>query len=397
MLKAKSVRGKTGASPKRGLAQYFVNNWDLYAMLLLPIVYIVIFKYVPMAGVQMAFRDYSVFKGMWDSPWVGLEHFKTFFSSSEFGKLLTNTLNAGVKKKSNKIRGTTSDRIFDVVNFIIALLALLIVLIPLLNVVASSFSSGAAVQAGKVGIIPVEPTLDAYIEVFQYGDVWIGYRNTIYYTVVGTLLNIVFTVLMAYPLARADLKGRGVIMKLLVFTMMFSGGLIPNYLLVKDLNLLNTPWALWLPGLISVYNVIVMRTFFQTTIPKELLEAAQIDGCTNRRFLWSVVLPLSKTILAVMVLLYAIGHWNSYFNAMLYISDKQKWPLQIFLREILIANQIDMTSMTGSSVQEMMRRQELQTLLKYALIVVASVPVLVVYPFVQKHLVKGVMIGSVKG
>ena len=306
-------------------------------------------------------------------------------------------VNAGVKKKSNKIRGTTSDRIFDVVNFIIALLALLIVLIPLLNVVASSFSSGAAVQAGKVGIIPVEPTLDAYIEVFQYGDVWIGYRNTIYYTVVGTLLNIVFTVLMAYPLARADLKGRGVIMKLLVFTMMFSGGLIPNYLLVKDLNLLNTPWALWLPGLISVYNVIVMRTFFQTTIPKELLEAAQIDDCTNRRFLWSVVLPLSKTILAVMVLLYAIGHWNSYFNAMLYISDKQKWPLQIFLREILIANQIDMTSMTGSSVQEMMRRQELQTLLKYALIVVASVPVLVVYPFVQKHLVKGVMIGSVKG
>lgn len=242
-------------------------------------------------------------------------------------------VNAGVKKKSNKIRGTTSDRIFDVVNFIIALLALLIVLIPLLNVVAFSFSSGAAVQAGKVGIIPVEPTLDAYIEVFQYGDVWIGYRNTIYYTVVGTLLNIVFTVLMAYPLARADLKGRGVIMKLLVFTMMFSGGLIPNYLLVKDLNLLNTPWALWLPGLISVYNVIVMRTFFQTTIPKELLEAAQIDGCTNRRFLWSVVLPLSKTILAVMVLLYAIGHWNSYFNAMLYISDKQKWPLQIFLRK----------------------------------------------------------------
>ncbi len=306
-------------------------------------------------------------------------------------------VNAGVKKKSNKIRGTTSDRIFDVVNFIIALLALLIVLIPLLNVVASSFSSGAAVQAGKVGIIPVEPTLDAYIEVFQYGDVWIGYRNTIYYTVVGTLLNIVFTVLMAYPLARADLKGRGVIMKLLVFTMMFSGGLIPNYLLVKDLNLLNTPWALWLPGLISVYNVIVMRTFFQTTIPKELLEAAQIDGCTNRRFLWSVVLPLSKTILAVMVLLYAIGHWNSYFNAMLYISDKQKWPLQIFLREILIANEIDMSQMSNADIADMIKRQQLQTLLKYSLIVVSSLPVLFVYPFVQKHLVKGVMIGSVKG
>lgn len=306
-------------------------------------------------------------------------------------------VNVNVKKKSNKIRGTTSDRIFDVVNFIIALLALLIVLLPLLNVVASSFSSGAAVQAGKVSIFPVQPTLDAYIEVFQYGDVWIGYRNTIYYTVVGTFLNIVFTILMAYPLSRVDLKGRGIIMKILVFTMMFSGGLIPNYLLVKDLNLLNTGWALWLPGLISVYNVIVMRTFFQSTIPRDLLEAAQIDGCTNRRFLWSVVLPVSKTILAVMILLYAITHWNSYFNAMLYISDKQKWPLQIFLRDILISNQVDMSQMSNSDVADMIRRQQMQTLLKYSLIVISSLPVLVVYPFIQRHLVKGIMVGSVKG
>lgn len=306
-------------------------------------------------------------------------------------------VNVNVKKRSNKIRGTTSDRIFDVVNFIIALLALLIVLLPLLNVVASSFSSGAAVQAGKVGIFPVQPTLDAYIEVFQYGDVWIGYRNTIYYTVVGTFLNIVFTILMAYPLSRVDLKGRGIIMKILVFTMMFSGGLIPNYLLVKDLHLLNTGWALWLPGLISVYNVIVMRTFFQSTIPRDLLEAAQIDGCTNRRFLWSVVLPVSKTILAVMILLYAITHWNSYFNAMLYISDKQKWPLQIFLRDILISNQVDMSQMSNSDVADMIRRQQMQTLLKYSLIVISSLPVLVVYPFIQRHLVKGIMVGSVKG
>ncbi len=306
-------------------------------------------------------------------------------------------VNVNVKKRSNKIRGTTSDRIFDVVNFIIALLALLIVLLPLLNVVASSFSSGAAVQAGKVSIFPVQPTLDAYIEVFQYGDVWIGYRNTIYYTVVGTFLNIVFTILMAYPLSRVDLKGRGIIMKILVFTMMFSGGLIPNYLLVKDLHLLNTGWALWLPGLISVYNVIVMRTFFQSTIPRDLLEAAQIDGCTNRRFLWSVVLPVSKTILAVMILLYAIGHWNSYFSAMLYISDKQKWPLQIFLRDILISNQVDMSQMSNSDVADMIRRQQMQTLLKYSLIVISSLPVLVVYPFIQRHLVKGIMVGSVKG
>lgn len=300
-------------------------------------------------------------------------------------------------EKKNRIRDTAVDRVFDVLILVIALFFLVVVLIPLLNVVASSFSSGRMVQTGQVGIFPKEPTLEAYEMVFDYSDVWLGYRNTIFYTIIGTFLNVVFTILTAYPLSRSDLWGRGVVMKLLVFTMMFSGGLIPNYILVKDLHLLNTAWSLWLPGLISVYNVIVMRTFFQTTIPRELLEAAQIDGCTNRRFLWTIVLPLSKTILAVMVLLYAIGHWNSYFNAMLYISDKQKYPLQIFLRDILIASQIDMSSMTGTSVQEMLKRQEMQTLLKYALIVVASVPVLVVYPFVQKHLVKGVMIGSVKG
>ena len=186
-------------------------------------------------------------------------------------------------------------------------------------------------------------------------------------------------------------------MKLLVFTMMFSGGLIPNYLLIKDLKLINTAWALWLPGLLSVYNVIVMRTFFQTTIPDELLEAAQIDGCSNRAFLLKIVLPLSKAIIAVMVLLYAVGHWNTYFNAMLYLSDKPKYPLQIFLRDILISTEIDMSNLTGSNVQEMLKRKEMQIIMRYALIVVSSGPVLIMYPFVQKYLVKGVMIGSVKG
>lgn len=300
-------------------------------------------------------------------------------------------------KKSNRIKSTGIDLVFDILVYTLATLALLIVLLPLMNVISSSFSSGRMVQTGRVGIFPKEFTLDAYKMVYGYRDIWIGYRNTIYYTIVGTFLNVVFTVLMAYPLSRKDLLGRGIVMKLMVFTMMFSGGLIPNYILVKDLHLINTPWALWLPGLVSVYNVIVMKTFFQSTIPDELLEAAKIDGCTNRKFLWSVVLPLSHTILAVMVLLYAIGHWNNYFSAMLYLNQENKYPLQIFLRDILISTQIDMSAMSGANVQEMLKRLEMQILMKYALIVVSSVPVFLMYPFVQKYLVKGVMIGSVKG
>lgn len=297
----------------------------------------------------------------------------------------------------NKIKSSGIDRVFDILVYCIAILAFLIVLIPLMNVISSSFSSGKMVQTGRIRIFPKEFTLDAYKMVFGYRDIWIGYRNTIFYTFVGTALNVIFTILMAYPLSRKDLRGKGIIMKLLVFTMMFSGGLIPNYLLVKNLHLLNTAWALWLPGLLSVYNVIVMRTFFQTTIPDELLEAAQMDGCTNRKYLVKVVLPLSKTILAVMVLLYAVGHWNNYFSAMLYLNEKSKYPLQIFLRDILISSKVDMSAMNGGDVQEMLKKQEMQILMKYSLIVVSSVPVFIMYPFVQKYLVKGVMIGSVKG
>ena len=303
-------------------------------------------------------------------------------------------VNSGEK---NRIKSSGIDRVFDILVYCIAIFAFLIVSIPLMNVISSSFSSGKMVQTGQVRIFPKEFTLDAYKMVFGYRDIWIGYRNTIFYTFVGTTLNVIFTILMAYPLSRRDLKGKGIIMKLLVFTMMFSGGLIPNYLLVKNLHLLNTAWSLWLPGLLSVYNVIVMRTFFQTTIPEELLEAAQIDGCTNRKYLVTVVLPLSKTILAVMVLLYAVGHWNNYFSAMLYLNEKNKYPLQIFLRDILISSKVDMSAMTGGDVQEMLKKQEMQILMKYSLIVVSSVPVFIMYPFVQKYLVKGVMIGSVKG
>ena len=271
-----------------------------------------------------------------------------------------------VNNRSNQIKSLGADKVFDIIVYVVATLSFLIILLPLINVVVSSFSGGRAVQTGKVFLWPKDVTLDAYRMVFDYRDIWIGYRNTIFYTVCGTALNLVFTILLAYPLSRTQLKGRGIIMKILVFTMMFSGGLIPNYLLVKNLGLINTAWALWLPGLLSVYNVIVMRTYFQTTIPDELLEAAQIDGCSNWAFLLRIVLPVSKAIIAVMILLYAVGHWNTYFNAMLYLSDKSKYPLQIFLRDILISTEIDMSNMTGSNVQEMLRRKEMQIIMKYA-------------------------------
>lgn len=292
---------------------------------------------------------------------------------------------------------STSDKLFDFLIGFVGILSLVIILFPLLHVLASSFSSGTMVQSGKITIFPLEPTFTAYKMVFAYKEVWTGYANTIYYTIVGTALSIICTIMAAYPLSRKDLVGRGPIMSLYVFTMLFGGGLIPFYLLVKNLHLINTPWALWLPGLVSIYNMIVMRTYFQSTIPTELLEAARIDGCSNWRFLLTVAIPLSGSIIAVMVLLYAISLWNNYFTAMLFLTSKSKYPLQLILREILIANQVNFASLSGSDVKELLKRQEMKILLKYALIVIGSVPLLVVYPFIQKYFVKGVMIGSLKG
>lgn len=302
-----------------------------------------------------------------------------------------------VKYSFNKKWEKNSDKVFDWVIRISGILTLIIIIYPLLHILACSFSSGKMVQSGKVTIIPLQPTLESYKMVFSYKEVWTGYLNTIYYSVVGTILCIVFTIFAAYPLSRKDLKGRSVIMWIYVFTMLFGGGLIPFYLLVKNLHIINTPWALWLPGLVSVYNMIVMRTYFQTTIPNELLESAHLDGCSNFRFLISVVIPLSGAIIAVMVLLYGIGHWNNYFTAMLFISKRSKYPLQLIIRDILITSQIDYSQMSGSDIGTMMKRLEMKVLLKYSVIVVASIPLLSIYPFIQKYFVKGMMLGSLKG
>lgn len=294
-----------------------------------------------------------------------------------------------------KIREPLGDRLFLLVIYFFLALLMLAVLYPLLYIVSSSFSSPRAVVSGQVWLFPVEFSLRAYKSIFQSTQLMYGYYNTIVYTVFGTLINLLFTVLLAYPLSVKRFYGRNAIMILLMITMFFSGGLIPTYLLVKDLDMLDTRWAMWLPGALSVFQVVVARTFFQTSIPHELSEAAQIDGCRDTRFLVSVVLPLSKPILAVLTLMYAVGHWNAYFDALIYLRSEKLFPLQYVLRNLLILNASDPEMLANTAGK--IRDQGFEQALKYALIVVASVPVLVMYPFVQRHFVKGVMIGSLKG
>lgn len=291
----------------------------------------------------------------------------------------------------NKIKNTYDDNIFYAIVFIISTLFL----ITLIFVLSSSFSSGAAVQSGQVILWPVGFTLKGYQEVFNYGEVFTGFRNTLFYTCFGTLFSLTVTFAAAYPLSRKDFAGRGFFSFLFAFTMLFGGGMIPTYLLMKDLHLINSPLVMIIPGALSVYNMIVTRTFIQTNIPNELLEASQIDGCSDARYFFAIVLPLSKAIIAVMSLFYAVGYWNSFFNALLYLNDRSLYPLQLILREILVNNQFDAS--TSLDPELMQSKQGLAELLKYSLIVVTTVPILFVYPFVQKYFVKGIMIGSVKG
>jgi putative aldouronate transport system permease protein len=289
----------------------------------------------------------------------------------------------------------SDDKWFDFGVNAIAGVVLLIVLYPLLFVLSASFSDPALVMNGKVWLLPKGLTLDAYKEIFNYKAVWVGYRNTIIYTTVGTLINLTLTTIAAYPLSRRDLPGRNMFMIIMTFTMFFTGGLIPTFLLVKELGMLNTIWAMVIPNAIATYNLIVMRTYFQTSIPWELQEASQIDGCSNTRLLIYVILPLSKPIIAVMVLFYAVGHWNAFFNGLIYLRNSDLYPLQLILREILIISQSAFLDESGSTFG-MVDKLLLAESIKYALIIIACIPVLVLYPFVQKHFVKGVMIGSIK-
>ena len=295
-----------------------------------------------------------------------------------------------------KIKRAKGDLVFDTINTLLLVLVMLVVLYPLYFIVIASFSDPLEVLSGHVVFFPKKVSLEAYKMVFRDAQILTGYRNTIFYTLLGTAVNIILTVLAAYPLSRRDLAGRKFFTVMLAVTMFFSGGLIPTYLMVSNtLHLLDTIWAMILPGAISVWNVIIVRTYFQTSIPQELSEAAMVDGCSDFMLLTKVILPLSMPVLAVMVLFYGVAHWNSFFNALIYLNDKAFYPLQLILRSILVQN--TMSEDMLAEVDSLANRQVMAETIKYALIVVASAPIIAVYPFLQKYFVKGIMVGAIKG
>ena len=294
-----------------------------------------------------------------------------------------------------KVKISTGDQMFYLISGLILTAIFLLILYPCIFVVSASFSSGTAVQSGKVILWPVDISFVGYDTVFHNVNIWKGFINSLFYTFAGTIINVTLTMLAAYPLSRKDLVGRDKLMLFFTFTMFFNGGIITNYILVSKLGLIDTRWSMLLPGAMSIYNMIIARTFLQNSIPNELLEAAELDGCTDIQYLFQVVLPLSKAVLAVLVLFYGVAHWNTYFNAMIYLRNRELFSLSLFLKEILISGQIDPSTVSDPELAE--KVSQLAGVIKYSLIVVSMVPVMIVYPFVQKYFVKGVTIGAVKG
>jgi putative aldouronate transport system permease protein len=292
-----------------------------------------------------------------------------------------------------KIRLTSGDRLFDFFVLLLSLVLLFIVAYPLWFVIIASFSNARQVSLGNVWIWPKDFTLIGYERVFADYRIWLGYRNTIFYTVLGTFISLCFTLPAAYALSRKDLKGRNGIMMFFVITMFFSGGLIPTYLTVRSFGLLNTFWVLVVPFSVSVYNLIIARTFFSNTIPLELLEASKIDGCSNARFFVSVALPLSSAIIAVLSLYCAVGQWTQFFLSLIYVRNSALVPLQMVLRDILLENRAYADSVTDA----MSDYHFIAEVMKYSLIIIATAPVMCIYPFIQKYFTKGVMIGAIKG
>ncbi|MEK3888748.1 carbohydrate ABC transporter permease [Bacillus sp. FSL K6-3431] len=292
------------------------------------------------------------------------------------------------------IKESIGDRLFGSVIYVVLAILSILMIYPLVYVFSASISDPTAILKGEVWLLPKDITFDSYKKVFQNSQILIGYRNTVIYTLLGVVINLVLSIMIAFPLSRKDFKGKNFITMIIVFTMFFSGGMIPTYLLVKNLGMLNTIWSVLIPGAVSVYNVIIIRTFFQG-IPDELRESAEMDGCSNMQYLFRILLPLSKPIIAVMVLFYGVGHWNAFFDALIYLTDQNKFPLQLFLRDMLIKD--DMSNMAQMS-DEIVSRYLMQIEgLKYAVVVVASLPMLILYPFLQRYFVKGVMIGALKG
>ncbi|NRF91665.1 carbohydrate ABC transporter permease [Paenibacillus frigoriresistens] len=291
------------------------------------------------------------------------------------------------------IKDSVGDKLFLISIYVILSLLLVVVLYPLIYIFSSSFSSPSAVTSGRVWLWPVDFSLKGYATLVENPKIVTGYANSLFYTAAGTIISVALTIMIAYPLSRKTLFGRNMLMMLITFTLLFSGGLIPTYLVVKQMGLIDTRWALLIPNAIWVWQVIIARTFFQYSIPDELIDSSEIDGCSDLRFMWSVVVPLSKPIIAVLFLMYAVGQWNSYFDALIYLKTANLFPLQLILRSIIILN----NSSNATDALKQVERQQLAELLKYSLIVVAMLPVLIIYPFVQRYFVQGMLVGSVKG
>lgn len=294
-----------------------------------------------------------------------------------------------------KMKMSREDKVFSAVTYTILIALSLVILYPLYFIVIASFSSPALVSTGQVVLYPKGIDFSGYKRIFSYDTVWVGYGMTLIYTVLGTIFNLALTLTVAYTLTRKNFMARGFIMKFLMVTMFFSGGLIPTYLLINQLGLYNKPYTLIFLGGISVYNVIITKTTMQSSIPEEMYEAAAIDGCSHFQYFFKFVLPLSKPIIAVMTLYYAVAHWNDYMTGLIYLNKPQYYPLQLILRNILIQGELMASDL--ATVEEALVRQQEAELIKYGLIIVSSVPLLLIYPLIQRFFTQGIMIGSVKG
>lgn len=296
---------------------------------------------------------------------------------------------------SDAIKMTPGEKVFHYTIVLLLIVSCIVILYPLIYVVSVSVSNPYAVMANEVKLLPKGFNVEGYRRVFKNNDIWTSYGNTIAYTVVGTFFNVLLTAMAAFPLSRPDFYGRKFWMLFFTFTMFFGGGLIPTYLLIQKLKLVDTFWVMIVIGLISTYNMIVMRTFFKSNIPMSLQEAALIDGANDLKIFWTIVLPLSKSIVAVMALFYGVAHWNSFFTALIYLNSRSRYPLQLILREILLQNQL--TADMAEGLSSAAEHEYIGLSIRYACIIVATVPILLVYPLIQKHFVKGVLVGSIKG
>lgn len=310
------------------------------------------------------------------------------------GEDMKATLQNQIKGTKIKLYHTVPDRILMACVWVLLVAIAVVILIPVIFILASSFSDPGAVSAGRVFLWPVDFSLVGYKVIFKSPNIMQGFLNSVSYTVVGTIVSVSLTLLAGYPLSRTDLKIRKPVMFLFTVTMFFSGGMIPTYMVVSKLHLIDNFWAMILPSAMGVWNVILIKTYIQSSIPLDIYESASIDGCSDWKYFINLVIPLSKPIIAVMVLLYAVGKWNDFFSALLYLNDTAKSPLQLILRNVLVTN--DSSGMV-MSLDQQMSRQELKTLMQYSLVVVSSLPVMLLYPFIQKYFVKGIMMGSIKG